>query len=854
MLGGAPNNGRMLGPNIGRRRLISSWISFVAGTAWYRVLPAAAEMSPALPRERPQVHEITIAAPDIIRIEVREAPLRPGRIVKLQTPSTAAHGTWINVGGTEWGVVIGSQHDHIRTADEANFKPLDRTKVDQASGYGPLGDRHVTAIYRKSVPWNTGTVKGGVAIASFAHFIYLKLDVALPPGEYSVQWPGSLLPATQFIFDDKITRSSSIHATQLGHRADDVSKYAYLALWLPGGPDDGVVDFRHYGLDEFQIIDDHCEVVFNGSIILRVGPKDKETGSGITGDILTYTRPDGTTYKANRAGTCVFGLDYSAWRGASPGTYRIAIRNLGTSDPFTISDDIWYRAARASMGGLYNQRSGMALDGRFGYVRPECFTEASGVVVRQSRLPLAFSDHGGGSIEFSQAANPPWITEEVVPEAWGGYQDAGNWQRNIIHIRASYLLLDIYEQLEPASRNVAFGIPASEEVLQNSLYRGRKLPDLVNEAIWNLDFFRRMQRLDGAVRGGIDSAGDPKLLEPSWLESQTVFAYAPDPRASFIYAAGAAKLAVLLAQLGETALADLYRESAFRAWDWAEHALADPAGGFGDVQDILGLSDADFEKRLMPILQKAEVSRLWAAVALFRLSGHDRFNRIALDRLKGSYGESAMDAAWEYANSRQVGADIAVQEKIRGDVVAFARDNIVRPQQMHVTYRNMKHRYAPIGWGSGLAPTHEAAAALIRAHRITGDNNFLTTMLDGSAHILGANQIGLNFTVGLGQRWPSAPLHRDSGAAGVPPPRGITIYGWVNPALMDSYWYIWGPEWAVLSDRVPTKRVEPKRTSLPLYEYLIQYPGLIMSAEYTMHQTIVTTAAVWTYLNGHQAD
>jgi endoglucanase len=385
--------------------------------------------------------------------------------------------------------------------------------------------------------------------------------------------------------------------------------------------------------------------------------------------------------------------------------------------------------------------------------------------------------------------------------------------------------------------------------LQNSLYQDKKFPDLVNEAIWNLDFFRRMQRSDGAVRGGVGSAGDPRQLEPSWLESQIVFAYAPDPGASFIYAAGAAKLAIVLAQLGETALADLYRNSALRAWDWAEGTLADPAGGFGEVQSLLRLSDSDFEKLLTPILQKIGGSRLWAACMLFRLSGQDRFNRVVLDRFLGTFGETAMDAAWEYANSQHVGADAVVQEKIRGNIVAFARNNIVRPQQMHVAYRNMKHLYAPMGWGSGLAPTHEAAAALIRAHRITGDSDFLATMYDGSAHILGANQMGISFTIGLGRRWPTAPLHDDSISAGAPPPLGITLYGWAPPEMLESYWYIWRPEWAVLSDQVPAKRIEPKRTSLPLYEYFIEYPGLIMSAEYTINQTIVTTAAVWAYLN-----
>jgi hypothetical protein len=812
--------------------------------AWCGVATAA---------EPPQIHEITMAAPDIVRVEVREAPIQHGHIVKLPTPSDATHGTWIKVNDDEWGVVIGPQRDHARICDKANFEPLNRTAADQVSGYGLLGDRHVTAVFRKSVPWSSGIVKGGAAIASFTHFIYLKLDAPLSPGEYTVQWPHNVLPPTRFVFDDKTTRSSSIRATQLGYRADDVSKYAYLALWLPGGPDYGAVDFRAYRLDKFDIIDDRNEVVFSGSIVLRVGPKDKEPGSGVRGDLLTYTLADGMTYEANRAGTFVFGLDYSNWRNAQPGTYRIAIPKLGTSDPFVIGDDVWYHAARTAMGGLYNQRSGMALDGRFGYVRPESFTEASGVVVRQSKLPLALSKAGGGFVNFSEAVKAPWITNEVVRDVWGGYQDAGNWQRNASHIRASYLLLDVYEQLPQSARDLKCGIPASGEVLRDPLYRGKKLPDLVDEAIWNLDFFRRMQRADGAVRGGTDSAGSPRTLEPSWLESQVVFAYAPDPEASFTYAAGAAKLAVVLEQLGEAPLAELFSESALHAWSWADHAFADPNVAFGVAQGFLRLSKGDYESRLKPILLRAGDARIWAAAALFRLTGQERFNVIALERLKAPFGEALMDAAWEYANARGPGAELAVQENIRRSIVAFARDYIVHPQHMHISYRNMKHFFAPIGWGSGLAPTHTAAAALIRAHRITGANEFIATMLDGSAHILGANQIGMSFTVGLGRRWPRAPLNEDSIAAGVPPPNGITIYGWANPADMgETYWYVWGPKWAALSDLVPTKRVDPIRTSLPLYEFLIEYPRIIISAEYTIHQTIVTTAAVWIYLNGYR--
>jgi endoglucanase len=332
-----------------------------------------------------------------------------------------------------------------------------------------------------------------------------------------------------------------------------------------------------------------------------------------------------------------------------------------------------------------------------------------------------------------------------------------------------------------------------------------------------------------------------------------VFAYAPDPGASFDYAAGAAKLAIVLTQLGETAVADLFRKSALHAWDWADQALANPDEVFGEARDLLGLPSGEFEARLAPILQRERNQRIWAAATLFRLTGEERFNAVALERLKSPFGESLMDAAWEYANTNQSETDATVQGTILRSIVAFAEENIVRPQQMHISYRNMKHFYAPIGWGTGAAPTHAVIAALIRAHHITRANKFIAAMEDGSAHILGANQIGMSFTVGLGYRWPLAPLHEDSIAAGVPAPNGITIYGWAPPALMaGQYWYVWGPKWAALSDMVPTRRVEPIRTSLPLYEFLIDYPRIIISAEYTVQQTIATTAAMWIYLNGYR--
>jgi endoglucanase len=168
-------------------------------------------------------------------------------------------------------------------------------------------------------------------------------------------------------------------------------------------------------------------------------------------------------------------------------------------------------------------------------------------------------------------------------------------------------------------------------------------------------------------------------------------------------------------------------------------------------------------------------------------------------------------------------------------------------------YKTMQRAGSPLMWGSGLAPTAHEASVLIRAHTISGDDKFLGVMQDGSAHILGANQIGMSFTTGLGKRWPLAPLHVDSIVAGLPAPKGITIYGWTTPLMTGIYGLAWNPNWGAFPDNQPEKRVDPApaRTALPYYEFLIEYPWIIISAEYSIHQTIATTAAVWTYLHGY---
>jgi Glycosyl hydrolase family 9/Cellulase N-terminal ig-like domain len=796
--------------------LFAAWLFAAHGPAWAE-------------GERPFVHEITMAAPDVIRVEIRESAVPRGKIAEIE--AVGKPGTWLPYKDGSM-IVLGRSGKMARIVPKWNKIALDRQAVDSASEYGPVGTNRVVTISRKSVPWSNGTVSagpqwGGVA-SSFKHYVFLHLDAPLAPGDYQITWPRELLPPVKFHFDDTKTRASSIHINQNGYAPDDLARVGYLALWIPNGADDGAVDFATwYGVKTFDIIDSGGRVAFSGEVRLRKGAGQEEPGNGA--EQFYDKTPKKMGRYQNRAGTFVYELNFSAWQNPAEGRYHIRIAGLGVSDALIIDDGAWRKAARMSFIGLYHQRSGMAPDGRFGYSRPADLSPANGTEVFESRMPLPISKEGGGYLDFKLGAAAPWITANVLPEAWGGYHDAGDWDRRVDHVHATYLLLDAFEMTGDAARGFEIGLPPTSSVLPGAIYKDKDFPDIIDEAIWNLDFYRRLQTPEGGIRGGIELEGSPQQLEPSWLQTHKVFAYAPDPKSSYRYAAAAA--------------------SARKAWDWAEQA---PANGVGSITELVENAElpVDGKKRFLEKFQANTAhNRLWAASVLFRLTEEKPFEEIVRKTFLSGHVDLYQergDAAWEYLRAPAQLTQKSLRDNLHLRIVDYARRFIVEPQR-EWAYYNFKHAAAPMLWGEGMAPNHTVAAALMHAHMLSGDRAILKVMLNASAHILGANQIGMSFTTGLGARWPAAPLHEDSIAAGVDPPDGITIYGWA-PQKVTNYSWLFGPKWAALSDAVESQRISPNRFDMPLYEYFIENDRVIMQSEYTVQQSIATTAALWLYL------
>ena len=94
------------------------------------------------------------------------------------------------------------------------------------------------------------------------------------------------------------------------------------------------------------------------------------------------------------------------------------------------------------------------------------------------------------------------------------------------------------------------------------------LPDILDEAMWQMPCWRRLQLPDGGVRGGYGYGwGCPHSITSSMIKSAGV--YAPDHETTLRYAAAAARAARVLTAFDKKLSAE-YLDSARRAWAWAE--------------------------------------------------------------------------------------------------------------------------------------------------------------------------------------------------------------------------------------------------------------------------------------------
>ena len=164
-------------------------------------------------------------------------------------------------------------------------------------------------------------------------------------------------------------------------------------------------------------------------------------------------------------------MDFSAVQ--APGTYRVCVAGIGCSYPFEITEDAWKKAFIVSARGLLHQRSGIPLGPPYtDFERPRPFHADDGVEVFESLVPLMDTGNGLGGEPTNFGRLNEAKSDKIVPAAWGGYMDAGDWDRRVQHLKSTMLLFELLELFPEYFAAVTLNIPESGNTLAGCDRRG----------------------------------------------------------------------------------------------------------------------------------------------------------------------------------------------------------------------------------------------------------------------------------------------------------------------------------------------------------------------------------------------
>jgi endoglucanase len=765
----------------------------------------------------PTVVQTGMVAPDIVDLTVEAQRIvppvfgpyepQPGDVVKPEKLGTDRDFPMAKLvrGGKAIGWLQGRSLDHVATFERVEGDPLLTFLADDAANYTIASSDdpayatpvHPQAVHRKSMPTDW---KMGDNIFPARHRLYLKLERPLSPGKtYTVTIAKvNLREAVQRLtYDPRTLYSEAVHANQIGFHPDDTCKQAFLSAWLGSG---GALAYPE-GL-RFAVIDQATgRDAFAGQVALALAAEGTE---GLGGKQIP-----------NASRTAVYRMDFSALR--TPGRYRVYVDGIGCSYPFEIAPSVWEQAFLVQMRGLYNNRCGVELGPPYtNFRKPRDFHPADGTRVTLSTNDVLMTgDHSYN--DFSKGD-----TGEAVPDAWGGYHDAGDWNpRRVSHMYTTMAQLELVEMF-----------PAYVNALQLNIPPEPGLPDIITEALFEIDCFRRLQRPDGGMPFGIESDGDPLPGEISWLSGQRVYVSASNIRDSWFYAAVAGRAAKVLRPI-KPELAEVYLQSARRAFDWAE----------GDY----ARRKADGSLAKLKEMWRAIDNRNLAALVLYEITGdkalHDIFMQDTRLKKPGdalyAWGTAIQsDAAFLYARLDDAKADAAVKRNAIAGILALAKASTEYANGNAFNLTN-REKYRPLfcGFFSTAGGTEQA-----RAHYLTGKPEYLADVLRSTQFQSGCNPNNLVYTTGLGMNAVRHPLHVDARQTGQAMPEGLTVFGNID------YWNWKGGfwDWPVKFINKP-ETLWPDAYAWPLTEAYFDINTFVSQNEFVI-DTWAPNVFVWGYL------
>ncbi len=415
-----------------------------------------------------------------------------------------------------------------------------------------------------------------------------------------------------------------------------------------------------------------------------------------------------------------------------PGNYVLVIDELGKSVPFEVSENVFTNLAKATLKYYYYNRASMPI-----------LSEYAGVWAREAGHP----DTEVIVLPSAASANRPAGTKISTP---GGWYDAGDYNKYIVSSGGTvFTILSAYETYSEFYDTLNLNIPESNN----------NIPDILDEALYNIRWMMTMQDEDGGVYNKTTEAVFSGFDMPSKVKS-TRYVTAKGTAATLDFAAVMAMTARIYKKF-DPELADSALNMAIKAWQWAKKnpsvVFKNPSASGGYPGVSTGeYSDTGFDDEFT-----------WSAAELYiTTKDSSYYKEIDFDISFGvpgwpTVGSLSLLSLLVNKESLSDAADLGLIKSKFISAVSGIKNNISSsPYRIPGDFYYWAGNNAFANWGM----------MFMQAFRLTGDASYFNAGLFSLDYLLGKNATTYCFVTGFGSKSPMNPHHRISVSDGVTDP------------------------------------------------------------------------------------
>jgi endoglucanase len=454
-------------------------------------------------------------------------------------------------------------------------------------------------------------------------------------------------------------------------------------------------------------------------------------------------------------------IDFSSFNTAAEG-YVLSVGPL-TSAPFTISDDIYGQLKKDALSYFYLNRSGIAIEAAYAgedWARPAGHLTDDHVTCYMGKDVNGFD----------------WPGCDYSLDVSGGWYDAGDFGKYVVNGGISvWTLMNLYEIIPQAFPDGSLSIPEN----------ANGVPDILDEARWEMEFLLAMQVPEGQKLAGM---AHHKMHDESWAAMPMVppievdndnthaiagtgrYLFPPSTAATLNLAATAAQCARIWKEI-DPAFSDRCLVAAESAWKAAKanpviYAGNNPGKGGGNYEDS-AIADENY----------------WAAAELFITTGEAEY----LDAIMNTTQLATADSfSWGVTGTLGTISLLSTPSELPADIQRLMKENILESADYWITVQE-RNGYGELilkdyPWGSNGQILNNMMLVGI-AHKLSGEDKYLVAMQLSMDYLLGRNSLNKSFVSGYGTYPLLHPHHRfwaNDPANGYPPPPPGALSGGPN--------------------------------------------------------------------------